>query len=412
MSRLVFFNEELQGNVNSSLGLVKKLVERGEEVIYYSSEKMREKIEDTGAQFRKYKDLESIELRDGDGIETLFVFADHIIQNSKKVVDSLLDEIKELRPDYIIHDTFCYWGREFGRLLEIPAISVFAIYAYNDEVANIDPEFFMENILRAGEDPFYKRNRGNPDIFKKIMDKLSKMILLKHGVKCDSVINEVFCSKERLNVIFSSRMFQRYPEAFDSSYLFAGYSIYPRKERGDFPFEMLDGRPLIYIAFGTMLSGLEGLYKNCFKAFGGTDYQVVLSVGNQFRLENLSGIPENFIVRSFVPQLELLKRADLFINHAGTNSVYESICFEVPMVVIPQAFDEFLGAGMVESSGAGVYLRSIEPSASELKEAALKVLADKNYKDSCTKIKKSFEETGGLEYTVDEIFKYTGRLQA
>lgn len=409
MSKVIYFSVDLHGHVNPTLGLMKKLVEKGEEVIYYSSDEFRDKIEETGAAFRSYQGLVGFGTYDGDGMDTFILTADFILGRSQIIVKHFMDEIKEIQPDYIIHDAFCYWGREFAANLNIPGISVFDSFAYIDEMADMDPDYFMENVLRAGENPMYKKYKDSTNMYRKLLNKLSKVISLKYDLKEINIINDVFCSNEKLNILFTSKAFQLYSEAFDDRYWFSGYSIYPRKELADFPFERLDGRALIYIAFGTIFNNVSGIYKNCFKAFENTNYQVVLSIGNKLTMEELGDIPDNFIVRHYVPQLEILKRADAFITHGGANSIHEGLCFNVPLVVVPQSFDQFMGAIAVENAGAGIYIRNREASAQELEEAVQNILTNKCYYENCKKIKESFESTGGLEQTVAEIFKFVGK---
>ena len=49
MSKVLFLSIPGNGHVNPTLGLVDGLVKQGEEVIYFSSEEFRERIENTGA---------------------------------------------------------------------------------------------------------------------------------------------------------------------------------------------------------------------------------------------------------------------------------------------------------------------------------------------------------------------------
>ncbi|MCC6617247.1 MAG: hypothetical protein IT320_27480 [Anaerolineae bacterium] len=75
----------------------------------------------------------------------------------------------------------------------------------------------------------------------------------------------------------------------------------------------------------------------------------------------LGPIPPNFLVRNFVPQLEVLKRTDLFITHGGMNSVHESLWHGVPMIVIPQQEEQAIVARQVVKNGAGVALGYAPP---------------------------------------------------
>lgn len=409
MARFIYFGIALHGHVNPGLGLIKALVERGETVFYYSSEEFRSKIESTGAIFKSYRDLVDIDVYQGNGIDALLVFADFILEKSRLIIDRFLAEIKALAPDCIIHDAFCHWGRELARILNIPGVSVFANFAFIDAMAERDPQFFMENILRAAAHPLYRKYKNQADIGRKILDKLAGVLSAKYGLTDLNVLNDIFGSKEKLNILFTSRQFQLYSEVFDDSYLFIGPSIVREVAAVPFPYEKLDGRPLIYLALGTIFNERTALYQNCLAAFRNTDRQVVMAIGNKVEPESLGEIPTNFIIGSFVPQLEILKRAAVFITHGGANSINESICFQVPMVVVPQAFDQFLGAIMVEKAGAGINLGNSEAGIAELTVAVGKILADQTYREKTARIKKSFTAAGGLAEATAVIFDYLGQ---
>lgn len=51
MSKIVFFCIPAHGHTNPTLEVVRELVNRGHEVLYYSYEAFREKIETAGAKF-------------------------------------------------------------------------------------------------------------------------------------------------------------------------------------------------------------------------------------------------------------------------------------------------------------------------------------------------------------------------
>lgn len=51
MGKIAFFCIPAQGHTNPTLGVVRELVARGHEVVYYSYDALRERIEATGATF-------------------------------------------------------------------------------------------------------------------------------------------------------------------------------------------------------------------------------------------------------------------------------------------------------------------------------------------------------------------------
>ena len=90
------------------------------------------------------------------------------------------------------------------------------------------------------------------------------------------------------------------------------------REQTPFPWEKLTGKPLVYASLGTLVNGLEHVYRAIIAAVGtDPEIQLVLSVGNNIDPDDLAPIPPNTIVVRTAPQLELLKRAALCITHAG-----------------------------------------------------------------------------------------------
>ena len=113
---------------------------------------------------------------------------------------------------------------------------------------------------------------------------------------------------------------------------------------------------LYYISLGTLFNEHPEFYRHCFAAFANSMYQVVLSVGHKTPLSSLGDIPPKFIVQNYVPQLEILQRANVFISHGGMNSVSEALYYGVPLLVIPQSADQPWVAKRVAQLGAGKLL--------------------------------------------------------
>jgi zeaxanthin glucosyltransferase len=129
------------------------------------------------------------------------------------------------------------------------------------------------------------------------------------------------------------------------------------REPVSFPWERLTGAPLIYASMGTLVNGMEYVYRTILEAIGRfPENQVVLSVGNNINPDDLVPIPSNTIVVSSAPQLELLKRAALCITHAGLNTALESLAQGVPMVAIPIGYDQPGVAARITYYGVGEFV--------------------------------------------------------
>jgi len=62
---------------------------------------------------------------------------------------------------------------------------------------------------------------------------------------------------------------------------------------------------------------------------------LIISAYTTYNQIDPKDIPENVFVLKAAPQLEILKRADVFITHGGINSIKEAVYAGVPMLVYP-----------------------------------------------------------------------------
>ncbi|UTA68758.1 glycosyltransferase [Emticicia sp. 21SJ11W-3] len=62
----------------------------------------------------------------------------------------------------------------------------------------------------------------------------------------------------------------------------------------------------------------------------------IISFGEDLQKQKYSNIGvKNLLALNFAPQLHILKYADIFITHGGSNSIFESIYSKTPMIVFP-----------------------------------------------------------------------------
>lgn len=382
MSKVLVLSLPSHGHVNPLLGLIEELVKQEEEVIYICSENFKEKIESTGAIFKCFgKELKCLNNRDK---YTQFNFVRELLRISEKIIQDTLEQIKDIKFNYIICDSMFPFGNMISQILRIPLVSSFAIFATPKELR---PKLFPLMILIKIHPNYYR-----------IATRIKKTYRIKINMP------KIFFNKGDLNIAYTSKNFVSDSEYYDNSFRFIGPPIYNRKENLDFPFEKLNKKKVIYISLGTVFTNNNKLYNIFFKTFADIDAVVVMSTYNidisKFK------IPKNFIVKNYVPQTEVLKYTDVAITHAGMNSTNELLYNNIPFVAIPLGADNPYIASRVSALGAAISLDKNTLTPEILKNSVEKVLTDPKYLKNIKKINKSFKDAGGYKKAVEEIFKF------
>jgi len=171
----------------------------------------------------------------------------------------------------------------------------------------------------------------------------------------------------------------------------------------DFPWDQLDGRPLIYASLGTVSSNRRHeIFRKIAVACADLDAQLVISAGSweedeKVTRHDLSELPGNPLVMDFVPQIALLKKADLLITHAGQNTVVEALTLAVPMVALPRGADQPALAARLERSGAGLRTSFFHLSARHLKQLVQRALSEESYREKVRSLQQGMIATGGVQ---------------
>lgn len=387
MSRIVFFSIPAHGHTNPTIPVVAELVHRGHQVWYYSFWEFQEKIEEAGAVFIGCDEFlpkisqKKLERKAGKDFAALIeMAADVTIALDEKVCN----ELREIKPDCIVSDSICFWGKLFAKKTGIPYICSTTTFAFNQHTAK-----FMKQSLSE----MWRMICGIPRINKKIK------MLRAHGFEAENFVSLIQNDNETDTIVYTSKEFQPMPDTFSARYAFVGPSI--RKPQSISP--VTKERKIVYISLGTVLNQNRDFYRNCFTAFADKDLDVVLSAGEKTDLSALGTIPKNFTVKNTVDQIALLKTADVFITHCGMNSVNESLYFGVPMVLFPQHSEQKAVANRAAELGAGIMLKG--KGAKELAAAVSEVLENPLYKENAEKLSQSFRKAGGASKAADIILE-------
>jgi zeaxanthin glucosyltransferase len=169
-----------------------------------------------------------------------------------------------------------------------------------------------------------------------------------------------------------------------------------------FPWERLNGRPLIYASLGTVNQHPK-IHQAIIRSCSGLDAQLVLSLGGAGNTEDIRDLPASAVVASFAPQVELLEGAALTITHGGLNTTLESLAAGVPLVAIPINFDQFGVAARIRWTGTGDFIKLGNLTPDRLTAAITNVLGEPRFRQAAKRMQKAIASTNGSQRAAEII---------
>lgn len=209
------------------------------------------------------------------------------------------------------------------------------------------------------------------------------------------------------------------PEAFDLPGRAADPGVYyigdgVDLKRTEEPFNWANigsHRTLIYCGLGSQNHHNALASKRLFKivldvAMERPEWQFIIAIGKRSDPGEFAETPANVLLTCWAPQLEVLRRANVMINHAGFGSIKECILMGVPMIVFPllKGRDQNACADRVVYHGLGLQGDIEQVSSSEL--GSLIEYVTKNYETFRQRIsimREKFKQQDRLEIGIQVI---------
>ena len=221
---------------------------------------------------------------------------------------------------------------------------------------------------------------------------------------------DFFASVGDLNIVYNAKAFQPYANSLIGNFKFIGTSFRENRDQIDLDFSQFKRSKLIYISMGTVNFNTEDFYRLCFEAFGEEDVDVILSVGKTTDIKVLGNTPENFLLRNSVPQLEVLKHVDLFISHGGMNSINESLYFGVPLLIVPQQFEQHFNGRRMVKLGVAQVIRPEVITLEKLRAAVSHLLSEPSYQQKAQQCGEMLRSSGGYQAAVEAVLSLVNQL--
>jgi MGT family glycosyltransferase len=393
MTTALFFNVPAYGHVNPSLPLVAELVQRGHRVIFVDTEAFRSTVETLGAEFQPYIAIND-DFFDGlDGSRPQKVVCALMVA-AEALVPEMLELAQRVQPDYLIYDTACPWGQLAARILKLPAVVSMSLMPIGAPPlsALLKPDMLTTafSILLTDLDKGIEANQR------------SRALGKKYNVSPVGPM-EFFNAWGDIVISYASAYFQPYADTVPKTVRFVGRVLTDAPADPSFSFERVGGRRLIYVSLGTINNDQINFFKLCIETFAGSDDFIMISTGKRISPDAFGTLPDNIAVYSWVPQLDVLRRAALFVTHSGLGSVHDGLYFGVPMLLVPQQGEQIFIAHRVVELGAGLMLKKTQVTADALRTNATRLLSESRFKTEAVRVGDTFRAAGGAAKGVDEI---------
>ena len=150
-------------------------------------------------------------------------------------------------------------------------------------------------------------------------------------------------------------------------------------------------RPTIYVTMGS--TGHENTFQTAIEAFGGTDYQVMMTLGNIIQTSDLPPLPDNFFSSQLAPGNVLASLADVVVCHGGNGTVYQALECGTPLVTLPRVRDQFWNSKRQVELGLSITLTSYD--ADSMKKGVEEVLKNPSYREDAIRFQKIMEDYDG-----------------
>lgn len=375
--KIAWFCIPAHGHTNPTLGLVREMAAAGHEVIYFSYEQFREKIEAAGARYISCDDcdLHIDAANGGNRVGKDLAFSIELIVESTLAMDDLVSRIiPELKPDLIVADSMAFGGKLAAMKFGIPYVCSNTTFVFNR---------YSAKYMGQGMGGLWSTLRAMPKVSRQMKR------LREAGYPVKNFLELISNDNETNTIVYTSKEFQPCSETFSDKYCFIGPSVRPVTS----PMEKT-AEKTVYISMGTVVSDRE-IYKKCIEALCTTDLQVIVSLGET--AGDFTELPDNIQLFDTVDQMAVLQIADAFVTHCGMNSVSEGLYYEVPLVLMPKTPEQMAVARRTNELGAGVLLQPSERTAEEIRKAVEKVLYDDRYKAAASGISDGFKRCGGVK---------------
>ncbi|APH01914.1 glycosyl transferase [Janibacter indicus] len=380
MAHIAMFGVDAVSHTLPSLEILRELVARGHRVSVVNDPHQRELVEDTGAQLVPCTST----LPEGDWpddpIAAMRIFLEDAVQGLEQVREHFTADPADL----YLADIGGYGGRVLAEAQGAPFVQLSPTYVawegYAQEVGDQIMALPGAAEYRADFATWLERSGAtthDPDAFAGTPPRALALV---------------------------PRAMQPHADRVDERRIsFVGPCIGERADQGSW--QRPDGAEVVVlVSLGSSYTDQPDFYRECVAAFGGRPgWHLVLQVGRRVDIDVLGALPDGVEVHRWVPQLAILREADLFVTHAGMGGSGEGLLTATPMIAVPQDVDQFANADTLVGLGVARRIDTADATAEALRTAGDELLADRDVAARLAELAHQTRAEGGTSRAADLV---------
>jgi MGT family glycosyltransferase len=384
------------GHVTVAIPIVKRLVERGHTVRWYTGQAFQTKVEATGATY--------VGMRQGTDYSDPAQLSPEMVAHR-----SQLQGIKQL----IFDLKYIFIDGAIGQLADLTAVlQDFPADVLVSDSLCVGASWLYEKVglpwAQLGVTIFFAQSRDLAPIGLGLLPNSSWLGRWRNQCLHQMVQQLVFREVRRHTIPARTQcgLPAAMPAAFDivSPFLYLSPNVsgfeYPRSDlppqfhfigplvpapivNADVPWlaKFSPPRPIVHVTQGTVSNEPTQLLLPTLAALADEDVWVIATTGNQpIAVLGRSQIPENAHVESFIPYGSLLPRVDVMVTNGGFNGVQAALAYGIPMVVAGRTEEKPEVCARVAWTGAGINLKTQTPTPAKIQQAVREILQNPQYR--------------------------------
>lgn len=380
MAHLAMFGVNAISHTLPSLEILRELVARGHRVSVVNDPEQRELIEATGAELVPCTSTLPKGDWPDDPIGAMRLFFEDAVQGLAQVRHVFDEEPADL----YLADIGGYGGRLLAEAHDRPFVQLSPTYVAWEGYAE---EVGAQVAALPGAEEYWSDFRA---------------WLEREGATTTDP--EAFAGTPPRALALVPTAMQPNADRVDTSRIsFVGPCHGDRTDQGSW--ERPDGAEVVVlVSLGSSYTDQPEFYRACAEAFGGREgWHLVLQVGRRIDLDALGDLPDGVEVHRWVPQLAILREADLFVTHAGMGGSGEGLLTATPMIAVPQDVDQFANADSLVGLGVARRLDTADATAAALVETADELLGDPDVRTRLTELASQARDEGGTTRAADLV---------